>query len=80
MEPLDQVHLLHQVEGHAGERLAVADGLEVKRVELPAVNAAKGLGQLQRGTIVYKQSGTMQSATSVVGTDQLSPAYVKGTS
>ena len=60
MEPLDEVHLLHQVKGHAGERLAVADGLKVKRIKLPVVNAAESQGQLQGGTVVYKQSGLMQ--------------------
>ena len=49
MELLHEVHLLHQVEGHAGQRLAAADRVEVEGVVLPAVDTAEGLGQLRGG-------------------------------
>ena len=49
VEFLDQVHLLHQEEGHAGERAPTGLCLEVKSVVLPVLGGAEQAGQLEGG-------------------------------
>ena len=68
VEPLDQPHLLHQVEGHTGERLSGTDGIEVEGVVLPAVDVGEGLGQLRaRGANSSKDEGFRLGSRASVG-------------
>ena len=48
LEMLDDVHLIHQVEGQAGQRPTNAGLLELKRIKLPSIDQTQGLAQLHQ--------------------------------